>query len=901
MTAPLTSNEAARLNALQKYKILDTPAEEVFDDLTRLAAQMCGTPTAAIGLIDADRQWFKSKVGINAKEISRDVAFCTHTILQPDLFIVRDTYQDIRFFDNPLVTSDPKIRFYASAPLITPDKFVLGTLCVIDYIPRDLTDVQQEALQLLARQVMRQLKLRRNLAALKKALLKRQQSEGSLLQESQRCQQVEVALQQSHGELEIRVEERTVELRKACEQLQTEIVERQRAEEEVRFLQTMTQAISESSDFHSALGVALRYVCEFTGWSFGEAWIPVSDDTALKCSSAWYGSTQSLRKFRESSEEFTFPLGTGLPGRVWFSRRPEWIPDVSSEPDTVFQRVWLAIAAEFKAGLGVPIIARFTEDGEPKVVAVLVFFMSKSCEEDKRLVEIVSTVATQLSSLIQRKRMESTLRESEERLKAILDNSTALIYVKDLQGRYILINRWYASLFQLDAEKVVGKTNYDIFPKVMDDVYEVNNRKVLEARTALAFEEVIPHNNGLHTYISVKFPLYDSAGVPYAICGISTDITDRKQAEEALYKSLATNRALINALPDLMFRISKDGIFVNFKAAKENNLLVPPSEFLGKHLYEVLPQEVAASTMYCVERALATGEIQIFEYQIHLNDNLHDYEARIVVSAEDEVMAIVRDITERKRAEEDIRNALEKEKELGELKSRFVTMTSHEFRTPLTTILSSAELLEDYGNKWTEEKKLHHLRRIQTSVKHMSQLLNDVLLIGKAEVGKLECNPVELGVEQFCRDLVDEMLLGTTSHTITFHHLGDCTNAYLDEKLLRHILSNLLSNAIKYSPVGGTVYFDLVCEQGEAIFCIQDEGIGIPKADQAQLFNSFHRASNVGTIPGTGLGLAIVKKAVDFHGGKISVESEVGVGTKFVVSLPLNKHLKITNEQDSSN
>ena len=900
MTAPLPNNEAARLNALHKYKILDTPAEEVFDDLTRLTAHMCGTPAAAISLIDADRQWFKSKVGIDAKETKRDVAFCTHAILQPDLFIVRDAYQDIRFVDNPLVTSDPKVRFYAGAPLITPDNFVLGTLSIIDYIPRDLTPEQQEALHLLARQVMRQLELRRNLAVLKKAILQRQQSEGALLQESQRCQRVEVTLQQAHGELEIRVEERTVELRKANEQLQTEIVERQRAEEEVRFLQTMTQAISESSDFHSALGVALRYVCEFTGWNFGEAWIPGPDDTTLKCSPAWYGSTQSLEKFRKLSEEFTFPLGTGLPGRVWSSRRPEWIQNVSSEPDTAFQRVWLAIAADFKAGLGVPIIARFTEDGEPEVLAVLVFFMFKSCEEDKRLVEIVSTVATQLSSLIQRKRVESALRESEERLKAILDNSTALIYVKDLQDRYILINRWYASLFHLDADKVIGKTNYDIFPTT-NDVYRVNDQKVLEARTALAFEEVIPHDDGLHTYISIKFPLYDSAGVPYAICGISTDITERKQAEDALYKSLATNRALINALPDLMFRISKDGIFVNFKAAKEDNLLMPPSEFLGKHLYDVLPQEVAVPTMYCVKRALATGEIQIFEYQLLLNNNLHDYEARIVVSAEDEVMAIVRDITERKRAEEDIRNALEKEKELGELKSRFVTMTSHEFRTPLTTILSSAELLEDYGSKWTEEKKLQHLRRIQTSVNHMSQLLNDVLLIGKAEVGKLECNPVELSVAQFCRDLVDEMLLGTTSHTITFQQQGNCTNAYLDEKLLWHILSNLLSNAIKYSPVGGTVYFDLVCEQGEAIFRVQDEGIGIPKADQAQLFNSFHRASNVGTIPGTGLGLSIVKKAVDLHGGKITVESEVGVGTKFVVSLPLNKHLKIINEQDSSN
>ena len=252
---------------------------------------------------------------------------------------------------------------------------------------------------------------------------------------------------------------------------------------------------------------------------------------------------------------------------------------------------------------------------------------------------------------------------------------------------------------------------------------------------------------------------------------------------------------------------------------------------------------------------------------------------------------MVRDITERKRAEADIRNALEKEKQLSELKSRFVTMASHEFRTPLTTILSSAELLQDYGFKWNEEKKLQHLQRVVKAVQHMTQLLNDVLLIGKAEAGKLECNPAPVNLVQFCRDLVDEMQLGTDNHTIAFRSHGNCTNTYLDEKLLRHILSNLLSNAIKYSPTGSIVQFNLICEQGEAIFRVQDEGIGIPSSDQAQLFDSFYRASNVGTIPGTGLGLAIVKKSVDLYGGKIAVKSVVEVGTTFTVTLPLNKQV----------
>ena len=251
----------------------------------------------------------------------------------------------------------------------------------------------------------------------------------------------------------------------------------------------------------------------------------------------------------------------------------------------------------------------------------------------------------------------------------------------------------------------------------------------------------------------------------------------------------------------------------------------------------------------------------------------------------------IRDITERQRVEAEIRTALEKEKELSELKSRFITMTSHEFRTPLTTILSSAELLESYSHKWAPERNLVHFQRIQTAVKHMTCLLNDVLLIGKAEAGKLECNPVALDLAQWSRTLAEEIQITTNTHTIAFRTSETCINACMDEKLLRHILSNLLSNAIKYSPRGGTVQFDLVCDQKDVIFHIQDEGIGIPAQDQAHLFDSFHRGSNVGTISGTGLGLAIVKRSVSLLAGKIAVNSEVGVGTTFTVTIPLNNQI----------
>lgn len=164
---PIPKNEVGRIAALRQYKILDTPPEVMFDDVVALAAYICGTPIALVSLVDSDRQWFKARVGMEATQTSRDVAFCAHAIMGEGLFIVPDALADPRFAHNPLVISEPKIRFYAGAPLVTSDHHALGTLCVMDRVPRVLTPAQKSALQALARQVMTMLELRRELASLK--------------------------------------------------------------------------------------------------------------------------------------------------------------------------------------------------------------------------------------------------------------------------------------------------------------------------------------------------------------------------------------------------------------------------------------------------------------------------------------------------------------------------------------------------------------------------------------------------------------------------------------------------------------------------------------------------------------------------------------------------------------
>ena len=233
--------------------------------------------------------------------------------------------------------------------------------------------------------------------------------------------------------------------------------------------------------------------------------------------------------------------------------------------------------------------------------------------------------------------------------------------------------------------------------------------------------------------------------------------------------------------------------------------------------------------------------------------------------------------------------ALQREQELNEIKCRIITVVSHEYRTPLTTILSSAELLEHYNHKLSEEKQITHLQRIKGAVTHLTDLVTDMLDINQAEAGELEFNPTPLDLEVFCRQLVEELQKNIgQDHAITFVSLGGCFSCVMDEKLLKQIFTNLLSNAIKYSHQNSTVHFELRCHDGMGVFQVRDEGIGIPEADQVQLFKPFERGSNIGTISGTGLGLALVKKLVDLHSGQITVDSTLGVGTTFRVTVPLN-------------
>jgi signal transduction histidine kinase len=365
---------------------------------------------------------------------------------------------------------------------------------------------------------------------------------------------------------------------------------------------------------------------------------------------------------------------------------------------------------------------------------------------------------------------------------------------------------------------------------------------------------------------------------------------ERQRAEIKLSSANDQLQAVLDAVPGCVAWVSVDLTYLGVNQVMAQTFKLATSEFIGKKVGFF--QSDTKDYVDFVKDFFDCSEINLSKELLFEFDKEKRFYLLIgqkYAQGQSAVFVTV-EITERKRAEIETQNALEKVKELSELKSRFIFMVSHEFRTPLTSIFSASELLEHYGNKWSSEKKLQYLKQIQESVQRMNGLLEDVLIIGAGEVGKLKIQPTEFYIIDFCQHLIEEVQLSKqNNHLVNFSHDVQIQIVNIDAKLLHHILSNLLSNAVKYSPKKVPIEFNIWTDKKQMMFQVVDYGIGIPIEDQKHLFDIFHRASNVGTIGGTGIGLSIVKKSVDALGGHISFQSDINTGSIFTVLIPIQQ------------
>ena len=706
--------------------------------------------------------------------------------------------------------------------------------------------------------------------------------------------------------------------------------EQRRAAEEIRLLLTITQAIHESADFHSALAVALRKVCEATEWAYGEAWIPRSDGTALEFGSAWHVSAKGLNRFRQLSEGYIFPPGIGLPGQVWESKQPEWIQDISNEPEDKFPRCKMARDFGLKSALGIPVIAN------DKTAAVLAFFMFESREEDKRLVEIVSHVAAQLGSLIQRKHGEQALRESEERLQAIIDTSTRLIFVKDIQGRYILTNRQYEKLLNMTRERIKGKTVYELFPKETADTLWEDDVKVVKTGTPLEFEEIVPLYDGLHTYIVNRFPLYNSAGIVYAACGIATDITERKrmednlrrardeleqrvqertqelaktnealkaeiaertQAEEALRRTQAELRQVVDSVSDYLWsaEVDKRGHFIyrSYSPVVERITGRPPEFYMQgpeRWLSTIYPEDRPRLEEAFQRITTGQSDHEEEEYQIDLPDGTIRWvrdsaNARRLEDRTIRVDGVVSDITERKRVEEEKARLQEQLIETSRLAAIGTTAAkiAHEIANPLNGMSLTVQRLERQLARQAsglDEAVQIILRRLRDEIRRLNGLLDDFRSLSRRE--QYNFRPAGLtgiAAEIFAMEVENYATKGVRVKQL---FPPDLPLVQADRDKLKQALWNLCKNAVEAMPQGGTLTLNAHSSGANVILEISDSGVGIPP--EVDIFEPFTTTKS----SGSGLGLVVVRQVVMAHGGNITYTSQPGNGTTFRLTLPLS-------------
>lgn len=378
---------------------------------------------------------------------------------------------------------------------------------------------------------------------------------------------------------------------------------------------------------------------------------------------------------------------------------------------------------------------------------------------------------------------------------------------------------------------------------------------------------------------------------------LALEAAQRAKSEQALRESEQKFRALFEASSQGVM-LHDEEKFLEVNPATLRILgLSRPEEIVGTHPAETAPPRqpngedssivARRKIAECMEKGSCRFEWVTYNArgeEVPMDVTL----SRVEMGGRRIIQAIIEDISERKKAEAELLRALAREKELSALKSNFVSMVSHEFRTPLGIIMSSAEILGDYLEQLEEEERQHHLRSIARNSRRMSELMEEVLVLGRLDAGRMDFAPAQIDFAALCSRLADEVMSATDRVCeVHFRNAGLPPDGMGDERLIRHVLLNVLSNAVKYSEPGTLVDFETARDGRHAVCVVRDRGIGIPAADMPGLFNAFQRGCNVGQRPGTGLGLVIVKRCVELHGGTIAVESVVGEGTTITVRLPI--------------
>ena len=495
---------------------------------------------------------------------------------------------------------------------------------------------------------------------------------------------------------------------------------------------------------------------------------------------------------------------------------------------------------------------------------------------------------------------EARLRESETRFSAAFQASPVLIAIGRVSDkRFVLVNDAFARWTGYSREEILARSTAELniweYPEEREEVWAELRRTGSIRERECRFR----NRSGKSFTILLSSQVIQLNHVPHTL-SMGVDITERKRAEGELRASEARLResearfsAAFNSGPTVTaISRASDGKFVLANDAFLNWSGYSREEVLGRTANELGIWESPEERQRFWSAVRSAGSIRAVECRLR---NRRGKVTTMLASGViiefdgvDHLLGMMVDISQRKQAEAELHRTLAREVELSRLKSNFVSMVSHEFRTPLGIIQSSAELLRDFYQRMPANERDEHLESITRNTRRMADLMEEILVLSRLDAGKLDFQPAGLDLTGFCRRVVDEVLSATNRRCVIELSLASMPpEVKADERLLEHIFTNLLSNAVKYSEPGTTVRFAVERDGPDAVCTVRDQGIGISDEDQQNLFKAFHRGSNVGTRPGTGLGLLLVKRCADLHGGKLQLNSKIGEGTTVTVRLPI--------------
>ncbi|MGK7933473.1 MAG: PAS domain S-box protein [Microcystaceae cyanobacterium] len=509
--------------------------------------------------------------------------------------------------------------------------------------------------------------------------------------------------------------------------------------------------------------------------------------------------------------------------------------------------------------------------------------------------------------ILEREKVELALRDSQAQLQDFLDNANDLIQSLSLaDGRFMYANQAWHRTLGYSVEEIQNLTIFDLIEPSYQDYYlniftqmqkgEIDSISQVEVALLSKQKKLILLEG------SINYRCQN--GQPVATRAIFRDITEQKQIQQAIAASEAQLRAIFDNAAVGIALGTVEGRVIKVNHALIKMLGYQLSDLLQMHFADFTHPDDLQSELEAFQELLkgdkkfyqmkkrylcANGKIMWGQLTVSL---IYKNDSRVICEEQRNccfVVGIVEDISEQVMAEQEMQKALEKERELNQLKDQFIDIVSHEFRTPLTSILGYTELLTKYPNKFSPDKKQKHLERIYMAGEQMKTLIEDVLYLSRANSGKLKFDPQPLNLVTFCQDLIEVLQIGIgEGHQLQFDYPDELAmeTINLDKKLLQPILTNLLTNSIKYSPPESEIELLIEKTSNTIIFFVKDQGIGIPASDQLHLFESFHRAENVGNIQGTGLGLNIVQRYVNLHQGNIIFSSIINEETIFRVALP---------------